>query len=81
MLENKKNQPHLIEPYCEINFENAVCKVPDFIMPHLNPVMDPVTGNMLEYRQPKGPDRNKWIQSLVNDLGRLAQGLGTRLKK
>ena len=44
------------------------------------PVIDPVTGQSLEYRHlMKGPNRSIWVRSLTNDLGRLAQGVGTRI--
>ena len=48
---NKQHQPHLIELDYEINFANSTCKVPDFIVPQLNSVMDPVKVNLLECRQ------------------------------
>ena len=44
------------------------------------PVIDPVTGQSLEYRHlMEGPDRSIWEKSLANDLRRLAQGVGTRI--
>ena len=59
VLKNKKYQPHLIGSDYEINLANAACKVPEFIMPQLNSIMDPVTGNLLECTQLiKGLDRN-----------------------
>ena len=40
------------------------------------------TGDLLEYRHLiKGPDAIIWKKSLANDLGRLAQGVGTRMKE
>jgi hypothetical protein len=45
-----------------------------------NVVIDDVTGQSLEYRHlSQGPDQAIWIQALANDLGRLAQGIGTRM--
>jgi hypothetical protein len=44
-----------------------------------NAVIDDITGQSLEYRAlSTGPDKELWIRSLANDLGRLAQGIGTR---
>ena len=46
-----------------------------------NAVTDEATGQMLEYRHLiKGPDSQIWKKSLANDFGRLAQGVGTRMK-
>ena len=45
-----------------------------------NAVVDVNTGAVYEYRHlSKGPDAHIWIRSLANDLGRLAQGVGTRM--
>jgi hypothetical protein len=45
-----------------------------------NSVIDEVTGQALEYRHlSKGPNSSIWIQALANNLGRLAQGVGTRM--
>jgi hypothetical protein len=45
-----------------------------------NTVMDSVTGAALEYRHlVAGPNGATWETSLANDLGRLAQGIGTRM--
>ena len=47
---------------------------------YATPVIDPVTGQSLEYHHlMKGPDRPIWEKALANDLGRLAQGVGTRM--
>ena len=46
-----------------------------------NSVIDPSAGDILEYRYLiRGPDKAIWRTSLANDLGRLAQGVGTRMK-
>ena len=38
-------------------------------------------GQALEYKQLiKGPDAAIWKKAMANDLGRLAQGVGTRMK-
>jgi hypothetical protein len=43
-------------------------------------VLDPITGQSLEYRQlSQGPTRDKWIHGFANEIGRLAQGIGTRM--
>jgi hypothetical protein len=48
--------------------------------PAANSVIDLVTGQSLEYRHlSTGPERALWINALANDLGRLAQGIGTRM--
>jgi hypothetical protein len=43
-------------------------------------VLDPVTGQSLEYRQlSQGPNKDKWIHGFANELGRLAHGVGKRM--
>jgi hypothetical protein len=45
-----------------------------------NSVIDAITGNSQEYRHLiKGPDRQIWLTSYANELGRLAQGVGKRM--
>jgi hypothetical protein len=45
-----------------------------------NSVADEATGQLLEYRHlVKGPDAKIWKKAFANDLGRLAQGVGTRM--
>jgi hypothetical protein len=45
-----------------------------------NSVLDPITGQSLEYRQlSQGPTKDKWIHGFANEIGRLAQGIGTRM--
>ena len=47
---------------------------------HANSVIDALTGNSQEYRHLiKGPDRATWTTSYANELGRLANGVGTRM--
>ena len=47
---------------------------------HCNAVFDPISGVSHEYRTlSTGPDRDTWIRALANDIGRLAQGVGTRM--
>jgi hypothetical protein len=47
---------------------------------HVNSVIDELTGQALKYRHlSKGPNAELWRQALANDLGRLAQGVGTRM--
>jgi hypothetical protein len=42
-------------------------------------VVDEITGVSLEYRQLlKGNQPDLWIRAFANDLGMLAQGIGTR---
>ena len=46
----------------------------------VNYVTEEVTGKALKYRPLlRGPRINVWTRSLANDLGRLAQGVGTRM--
>jgi hypothetical protein len=46
-----------------------------------NAVTDPLTGQVQEYRHLiKGPEQATWSTSFANELGRLAQGVGTRMK-
>ena len=45
-----------------------------------NIVIDPTTGYSLEYRHlVKGDDKLRWTTAFANELGRLAQGVGTRM--
>jgi hypothetical protein len=46
-----------------------------------NSVLDPITGQSLEYRQlSQGPIKDKWIHGFAaNEIGRLAQGIRTRM--
>ena len=45
-----------------------------------NAVIDHDTGISLEYAAlSRGPDKEKWVKSLANDFGRLAQGVGNRI--
>ena len=47
---------------------------------YASPVIDPVSGKSLEYRHlMQGPDCAIWKRALANDIGRLAQGVGTRM--
>ena len=46
-----------------------------------NTVADEATGQLLEYRHlVRGPDAKIWKKAFANDLGRLAQGVGTRMR-
>jgi hypothetical protein len=45
-----------------------------------NSVLDPITGQSLEYRQlSQGPTKDKWIHGFANEISHLAQGVGTRM--
>ena len=45
-----------------------------------NVVIDPTTGASLEYmRLVKGPTKSIWDNSFANEIGRLTQGVGTRM--
>ena len=46
-----------------------------------NAVIDKDTGVSLEYKAlSTGPNKETWITSLVNDFGRLTQGVGNRIR-
>jgi hypothetical protein len=90
-------QPHLITPddddpighryplRSQHNLINLAQQDIPFLLPSphsAHSVIDEVTGNVQEYRHlVRGPDRSIWTTSLANDLGRLAQGIGTRMPK
>ena len=45
-----------------------------------NVVIDPITGASLEYRHLiKGPTKAIWENLFANEIGQLAQGVGTRI--
>jgi hypothetical protein len=45
-----------------------------------NSVINPETGQSQEYKHLiQGPDKELWIKSFENELGRLAQGVGSRM--
>ncbi len=45
-----------------------------------NTVVNPITGQVQEYRHLlQGPDAPTWTHSFANELGRLSQGVGTRM--
>ena len=45
-----------------------------------NVVVDPTTGASLEYMHlVKGPTKAIWENSFANEIGRLAQGVGTKM--
>jgi hypothetical protein len=51
---------------------------------YANSVVDPSTGKSCEYRhlvtgQIEGHTKEKWQTSFANELGQLAQGVGTRM--
>ena len=44
-------------------------------------VLDPATGNNLGYMQLiRGPDKGTWTMAFSNDIGRMAKGVGKRIK-
>ena len=46
-----------------------------------NAVTNPNTGQSLQYKQLiRGPDKDIWETSFANEFGRIAQGVGTRIK-
>ena len=86
--------PALIEPDDGIELNNMVAKclhrnVAALNIPHTastptsneaNAVVDPNTGAVYKYcHLNKGPDAHIWKRSLANNLGCLAEGVGTRM--
>ena len=62
-------------------FKNITPQQPHLIYAEINGVLDTTIGDMLGHRQlVKSPDREIWRKDLGNDLGRLAQGVGSRIK-
>jgi hypothetical protein len=80
---NHRALPHLIQP----EPDNPVLpryrlrlSVNHVTPPQNNAVIDELTGQFLKYRAlSTGPDESIWIAALAKDLGRLAQGVGTRM--
>ena len=69
---------HRQSAYCKSQYDFAIRQI---AIREANSVIDANSGQSLNYRQLScGPDKEVWIQSLSNDLGRLAQGVGTRIK-
>jgi len=46
----------------------------------VNAIYDPDSGSMLEYKQLLQKDPATWNPSMANEIGRLAQGIGNRIK-
>lgn len=66
--------------YAAANLPHTPAPSPTFSEHLACPVIDPDSGASLEYRHLiQGPDKDIWIKALANDLGRLAQGVGTRM--
>jgi hypothetical protein len=80
---NDRALPHLIQPEPDdpaLPRYRLRSSVNHVTTPQANAVIDEVTGQSLEYRAlSTGPDKSIWITALANDLGRLAQGVGTRM--
>ena len=61
---------------CVVNQTPVLPRITHFC----NSVIEPSIGNVLEYQHLiYGPAKATWITSLANNLGRLAQGVGTRM--
>ena len=64
--------------YCKSQYAFAIRQI---AIHEANSGIDANSGQSLNYRQlSRGPDKEVWIQSLSNDLGRLAQGVGNRIE-
>ena len=78
-----RSGPHLIQPEPDdpaLHRYRLRSSVNHVAHPQANAVIDDITGQSLEYPAlSTGPDKHIWIQALANDLGRLAQGIGTRM--
>ena len=58
----------------------TILEQPTLPLGQINAVLDPATGKSLEYKQlSKGPTAAQWSTSFANELGRLANGVGTRM--
>ena len=56
--------------------------IKDVFMHQANYVLNEATGMLQDYRHLiRGPDKALWTKALANDLGQLAQGVGTRMPK
>ena len=74
-------QPTLHRYPTRSRFVAAAASLSSYSSPRLATVIDPITGASLEYRHlVKGPDQVLWEKSFSNELGRLAQGIGTCMK-
>ena len=64
--------------YCNSQYAFAIIQI---AIRKANSVIDANSGQSLNYCQlSRVPDKEIWIQSLSNDLGRLAQGVVTRIE-
>jgi hypothetical protein len=52
------------------------------LLPMANAVINPVTGSSMDYREliTNAQMKNTWLRSSANEFGRLAQGVGQRIK-
>ena len=67
-LRSRHSANHVVHDYLPSNHHQA------------NGVVDPLTGQVQEYRHLlKGSEKDIWTKSFANELGRLAQGVGTRM--
>ena len=59
---------------------NACTTASADILHTANSVIDPITGDSLEYRHLRqGPDRALWLNAAANELGRLTNGVGSQM--
>jgi hypothetical protein len=78
--------PHIIPPDLPqvINHVREMCeKYPEkqHLYEQANTAVDPATGKSLEcWHLIKGENRKMWATSMVNELRRLVQGVGNRIK-
>ena len=73
------HQLHLTQPDIH-TLNNLSSSLRSNIQIELNSVLDPSTENLLEFRHfIKVPDRKNGDTSISNDIGRLVQGVGTRM--
>ena len=74
---NTRAQQTIVEPMAQ---HVAVIATNMQVHHQSNIVIDPTTGASLEYRHLiNGPTKSIWENSFANEIGRLAQGVGTRI--
>ena len=80
LLLPSSSQQHASSKYSTAANILAIHNLPQHLTNAINSVLDPSTGASLEYNELiKGPSAATWQTSLANELGRLANGVGTRM--
>ena len=80
LLIPSSTQPHTTSKYSMAANILAIQSLPQHLTDEISSVLDPSTGVSLEYNELiKGPTATTWQISFANELGRLANGIGTRM--